>query len=219
MTADELKELAAQLRQPSGEAGLKVAQMMNESNIGMSRHAIDRLALKEGESVMELGHGNAHHLEYLLKQAAGLHYSGLELSQLMHSEARRLNEKAVLSGQAAFHIYEGGQFPFPDASFDKIFTVNTLYFWERPSEVLLELARVLKPGGLLNITFGQKSSMERLPFTFHGFELYDDEKVERLIAASPFEIAGRENCLEKIRNKMGQEMEREFSTFSLQHLR
>jgi ubiquinone/menaquinone biosynthesis C-methylase UbiE len=44
-----------------------------------------------------------------------------------------------------------GELPFASASFDRVVMVDTIHHLERPEETLLELARVLKPGGLFLI--------------------------------------------------------------------
>ncbi|MCH5715331.1 hypothetical protein [Niabella hibiscisoli] len=67
-TQQELEQLAGQLRQPNGAAGIDVANMMNENNIGMTHHSIDKLELGNGQRVLELGHGNGGHVGYLLKR-------------------------------------------------------------------------------------------------------------------------------------------------------
>ncbi|MCH5689623.1 class I SAM-dependent methyltransferase [Niabella sp. W65] len=108
-TQQELEQLAGQLRQPSGPAGIDVANMMNENNIGMTHHSINRLGLREGDRVLELGHGNGGHIDYLMSQAGTLQYTGLEMSELMMEEARRINQKWIGNGQAAFYLYNGAQ--------------------------------------------------------------------------------------------------------------
>ena len=66
MTENELKILAQQLSNPEGEVGKDVAKMMNETNISMTKETIKSLLLMDNEKVLELGHGNAGHLSYLL---------------------------------------------------------------------------------------------------------------------------------------------------------
>jgi SAM-dependent methyltransferase len=211
----ELEELAAQLRQPHGAEGIAVANMMNESNIGMTRHSIDRLNILERDHILELGHGNCSHLPYLLKQQHNLTYSGLEVSELMSSEAQRMNKAFMSTNQVLFHLYDGINIPFQTNSFDKIFTVNTIYFWINPELLLTELYRVMKQNGILNITFAQKSFMQNLPFTQFGFELYDNEKITRLIDKTPFEVVDSDTQTEAVKTKTGELIERDFTTISL----
>lgn len=212
----ELEELAAQLRQPHGIEGITVANMMNESNIGMTCHSIDRLNIRDDDHVLELGHGQCNHLSYLLKQKNNLTYWGLEISELMNSEAQRMNEAYIGTKQALFYLYDGVNIPFLNNSFDKIFTVNTIYFWINPELLLVELYRVIKQNGILNITFAQKSFMQHLPFTQFGFELYDNEKITRLIDKTPFEIVNSDTQTETVKTKTGEFIERDFTTVSLE---
>lgn len=212
---EELKKLAVQLRHPHGAEGIAVANMMNESNIGMTRHSIDRLNILERDHILELGHGNCSHLSYLLKQKDNLTYSGLEMSELMNNEAQRMNKEFINTKQALFYLYDGVSIPFSNNSFDKIFTVNTIYFWNNPELLLTELYRVMKHGGLLNITFAQKSFMQDLPFTQFGFELYDNEKIKKLIDNTSFEILNSDTQTEAVKTKTGEFIERDFTTISL----
>lgn len=215
MNEEELKALAAQLRQPHGEHGLGVADMMNQSNSGMTKHSIQRLDLVANDCVLELGHGNGAHVSFLMEQHQSLVYHGLEISELMHEEAKKRNTKFSDHHQAFFHRYDGETLPFSDQSFDKIFTVNTIYFWNNPQDLLMELYRVLRPEGRLNITFAEKSFMEQLPFTTFGFTLYDMAAMRALIAKTSFTIVGSEMQTETVTSKTGESVERDFTTISL----
>ncbi|MFT3751274.1 MAG: class I SAM-dependent methyltransferase [Agriterribacter sp.] len=211
MTSEqELKELAAQLRHPSGEKGVEIANMMNETNIGMTSHAVHCLDIHKADMILELGHGNARHVENLFQQYDSISYFGLEMSELMHEEAKKINQVFIANKQALFYLYDGEQFPFADGLFDKVFTVNTIYFWEEPVAVLSELYRVIKPGGILCTTLALKSFMQQLPFTQFGFELYDIEKIEKLIALTSFKITNIETSTENVKTKTGEIAEREF---------
>ncbi len=181
----------------------------------MTLHSIDRLNILENNNILELGHGSCGHLPYLLQQNSNLSYSGLETSELMHQEAQKLNQAYIEQKQASFYLYDGHEVPFPDSSFDRIFTVNTIYFWTNPVLILSELYRIVKPGGTLNITFAQKSFMEQLPFTRFGFDLYDNEKMSNLIENTSFKIAGSDSRTETVTSKTGDLATREFTTITM----
>ena len=70
-----------------------------------------------------------------------------------------------LDDKARFLLYDGSNLPLEEESFDKVFSVNTIYFWEDPSHMLSELARVLRPEGRLVLGLGLKSYMMKLIFT------------------------------------------------------
>ena len=72
----------------------------------------------------------------------------------------------------------------------------------------------MKPAGVFSITFAQQKSMELLPFTKFGFELYDTEMAEKLIKQTPFEIVQIENHVEILKARTGT-IQREFTIISL----
>lgn len=217
MEKEQLAAIASQLSHPSGEKGLEIAEMMNETNGGMTKNAISNLNLTSGDSVLELGHGNAGHLNFLYSICENIHYTGLEISTLMNQEAQRLNKSFIDNQKAAFILYDGKQIPIADNQFDKSFTVNTLYFWQDPLAMLSELSRVLKPKALLSLTFAHRSFMEMLPFTPFGFTLYNPDEVLKLIEQSSFKLKQEDFQSELIKNKTGELMERQFSTFILEN--
>jgi ubiquinone/menaquinone biosynthesis C-methylase UbiE len=215
MNNEELKALAEQLRQPNGLKGIEIADMMNETNIKMTFHSIDHLGILDNDHILELGHGNCKHLPYVLKQKNKLTYYGLEISELMNNEAKRINQCFCEAKQALFYLYDGQNIPFEDNYFDKIFTVNTIYFWADPKLFITELYRVLKPNGILNITFAQQNFMKQLPFTQFSFTLYNNEKIKQLIDTTPFKTVGLDTQIETVKSKTGDIINREFTTITI----
>ncbi|WP_341906660.1 class I SAM-dependent methyltransferase [Fluviicola taffensis] len=217
MEKDQLAALASQLSHPSGEKGLEIAEMMNETNSGMTKNAISNLKLTSGDAILELGHGNAGHLNFLFSFSERIHYTGLEISTLMNQEARQRNKNLIEAQKATFVLYDGKQIPLPDNQFDKLFTVNTLYFWKNPVEMLTELSRILKPKALFSLTFAHRSFMETLPFTPYGFTLYNPDEVMTLVLESVFDLNYEDSQIETVMTKDGQAVERQFSTFVLEN--
>ncbi|MDP5199301.1 class I SAM-dependent methyltransferase [Flavobacterium sp. DG2-3] len=216
MKDEELQAIASQLKHPSGEKGIEMGNMMNETNITMTKHSIQNLNILKENKILELGHGNAGHVEFLFEQAKDLKYYGLEMSDLMFQEARKINRNFVSQKQAFFSLYDGNKIPFEDETFDKVFTVNTIYFWQKPEDLLSEIYRVLKPNGNFCLTFAEEDFMKKLPFTQFEFELYSTQKAQDLIAKSDFKIVYKETQTEKIKNKTGELVDRAFTTIVLE---
>ncbi|MCC9063005.1 class I SAM-dependent methyltransferase [Flavobacterium piscisymbiosum] len=216
MKQEELQAIASQLKHPTGEKGIEMGNMMNETNINMTRHSIQNLQIEAGNKILELGHGNAGHVEFIFEQAENIKYYGLEMSELMFQEARQTNRNYVSQKQAFFSIYDGNTIPFEDNSFNKVFTVNTIYFWQEPEKLLSEIYRVLQSKGILCITFAEESFMKQLPFTQFEFELYSTEKAEKLIEKSSFKIINKETLTEKVKSKTGELVDRAFTTLVLE---
>ncbi|UTX48618.1 class I SAM-dependent methyltransferase [Chryseobacterium sp. MA9] len=203
MEKEELKILAQNLANPQGEKGIEIGEMMNATNISMTLESIRTLVMEDDQHILEIGHGNAGHLKSIMSLAKNLRYTGVDISETMHNEAKRLNKE--FENQADFILYEGKKLPFQDGTFNKIFTVNTVYFWENPVEFLNEIYRVLKDDGTFVLTFGQRDFMEKLPFTEYDFTLYNNNEMEELISKSHFKRMKISEKKEEIKSKTGEE--------------
>lgn len=215
MNEHDLKGLASQLANPSGEKGVEVAEMMDRSNIQMTIHSIENLKIINGDSILEIGHGNCGHLKLILEKGNEIQYTGYDISELMNAEAKKLNQDLIQNNSVEFKLYDGENFPELEDSFDKIFTVNTLYFWRNPNEFLNEIYRITKPSGIFCLTFAEKDFMEKLPFTKYGFNLYNIEDVQNLVDNSEFKIINIEFQSEEIQAKSGEMVSRKFVSMIL----
>jgi len=182
----DYKAVAAQLAKPTGDTGIGVAERMNISNGDMTRHAIDLLNCANGDRVLEIGPGNGRFAGYVLSKGSNIHYTGVDISETMVETARKINKQHVDAGQAIFEWTDGSHFPFADHTFDRIFTVNTLYFWQNPTTQLAAIRRMLKPNGVFCLAIASREFMEQLPFTAYGFILYTPEEAAALLRNSGF---------------------------------
>ena len=215
MNRRSVKGIAAQLSCPNGPEGLEMANLMNRTNINMTISAIVALELRNKDRLLELGHGNCGHLDKIITQAEGIEYHGLETSRLIVTEAKRVNSSKTC-GTANFLHYDGANIPHTEAFFDKIMTVNTLYFWENPLQLLQEIHRVLKQNGQFTVAFADKDFMLDLPFTKFGFTLYDKDLFKNLIANTDFKLLSMSAKKEMVETKMGDFVERSYYVATLQ---
>ncbi len=211
---EQLKSLAAQLRCPQGEMGIETGLNMNMSNQAMISETLNLLQLPANADVLELGPGNAQHLEALLEQYKTRSYHGLEISQTMCDQAAKRNEHLDHPG-IQFSCYDGLRLPFENESFDTVFTINTIYFWEQPLLLLAEIARVLRPGGKCLLTFAQAAFMQQLPFVQYGFTLYDTERIAALLKGTDLEIEAEWHKEDFPISKTGMKVTRQFTVLQL----
>lgn len=212
-TEEQLLALEQQLSCPSGDLGLEVADRMNNTNIGMTLSSIDFLKLEDSNRVLELGHAACGHLEQLLSRADGVEYCGLEISESMWQAAvKRYGERAN------FQLYDGVRIPFEDNSFDRVMSVNTIYFWSKPTELIQEIERVLKPGGFCVLAYADKSFMQDLPFVRDKFQLYGAQEIKQLVADSSMELVAIKNESEKVKSKTDQAVNRLYAMAKMRKL-
>lgn len=209
MDKEQLQSIASQLRQPSGEMGLEIASRMNTSNAFMNRFAIENLELKDGNTLLEVGHGNAYFAHELLKTYPALNYHGIDYSPLMTQEAEMLCQNFVNEGRAQFHSTEVNSIPLPHESCDCVLGVNVVYFWDNPTMELKELEKVLKKDG--RIVFGMRSfeTMKKLPVTNYNFNLYNQEDLSGFAKQAGLNLTEVVCTSEVIKGIDGQELDTE----------
>src|SRR5688500_3610719 len=180
------KTLAEQLRLPAGLLGIKVGENMNKGNRLMNLESIRQLEVSDNDNILEIGMGNGFFVKDIISLADNVHYTGCDFSPTMVSEATTLNRS--YASNAKFELTAAESLPFSDTVFDKVFTVNTIYFWDNAAITLAEIRRVLKPNGILIVTLRPKSVMDKLPVVQYGFTTFSKESAVQLIAENNFEI-------------------------------
>ncbi|GAA3516311.1 class I SAM-dependent methyltransferase [Aquimarina addita] len=215
MSAIDLDKLALQLKCPVGNEGKVLGKLMNASNKGMITNSLLAMSVKNKHRILEIGPGNGEHLTDIMRLANGLRYFGFEISKTMTEEAVRINKKYVKSGRALFQHYNGNKIPYVLNFFDRIITVNTIYFWEKPDVFLKEINRVLKPKGHFVLTFVDKKCMEGLPFVNSVFSLFNIDKVSQLAMDSGFEIIDIKTKTEYVRSKTDDLVHRKYTIMTL----
>jgi ubiquinone/menaquinone biosynthesis C-methylase UbiE len=179
------KSFAKQLRQPHGAAGIKVGIIMNNGNEVLYDFTLSSMQIEENESILEIGFGNGKFFNKLFSKAGNLTIAGIDYSETMLKEACEKNQASIASGKLALQQANSDRLPFADNSFDKVFCINVVYFWNDPQKHLEEINRVLKPGGKFFATIRSKSSMELMPFTKYGFTKYTEEEWKEVVKKTP----------------------------------
>ncbi len=188
MDEEQIKQRAAQLRKPHGEDGIKTAEFMNKGNLQINRDAFKVLNTQANDNILEIGMGNGFFVNEIVSKHPSINYTGCDFSELMISESEKINAEWIASGQAKFILSNAASLPFADNTFNKIATINTIYFWEDNTQVLNEIKRVLKPNGKFIIGIRPKHHAEKYPFSKYGFKLYEKEDLAKLLTANGFEV-------------------------------
>lgn len=121
-------------------------------NIFLSpKQIIDRLALKEDMTVMEIGPGPGY---FSIKVAGILKRGNLIIadiqSEMLHLAEKRIKKKGITNIEC--HLCNGISFNFKDGTFDRIFMVAVLGEVENKVNYMTEFHRMLKSGGILSIS-------------------------------------------------------------------
>jgi ubiquinone/menaquinone biosynthesis C-methylase UbiE len=127
-----------------------------------SRVALQLLHTKDGDSVLDIGCGNARDIIPVLR--AGATVVGVDLSQGMIDQAR---QDLVAAGypDVRLEIGDATRLSFPAESFDSILCSEVIEHIPDTDQAIREMYRVLKPAGCLVITTPNRRS-------WYGFDRY-----------------------------------------------
>ena len=113
---------------------------------------LDRLGLIAGEHVLELGPGPGI---FTVEATRRLGPQGrlivVDIQPEMIAKVEKRIQQAGLSNVET-HVANAYELPLPEKSIDRAFLVTVLMEIPEPGRALVELHRVLKPGGVLSIT-------------------------------------------------------------------
>ena len=167
--------IAQQLAHPSGLLGRLLARSMNRRNAAMNFFAAQQLDVKPSDRVLEIGFGGGAALEYLISKA-GL-VVGVDRSPTMVRRAKSRYSHAVATGRVLFHEGRLEGLPLENWSFEKVLTVNTIYFWNSLEVGFREIHRMLSVGGNAAVGFLPKEKMDRMAFPKDIFTSRSPEEV------------------------------------------
>ena len=187
---DELtfQEIAGQLRMPTGETGRRTGEKMNTGNQLINEWTIELLNPRPNDNILEIGMGNGAFVEKILQGDVSISYSGIDYSDIMIKEATMLNKSLIEKNCAHFLLGRAEELPFMCHSFDKVFSVNTIYFWEDTTKVFNEIKKVLKPEGKLIIAIRPESVMSVYPFAAYGFRMFSKDALVGLFESIGFHV-------------------------------
>ena len=145
--------LAARVLAALGDGPLSIRDLapLDQFHVGglKSTQALAALAgVTAGDKVLDIGSGIGGPARYLAA-TYGCRVTGLDLSAEYTVLAARLGERAGLAGLVDAVCGDALAVPFPDASFDLLWTQHAaMNIPDRPC-LYAEMARLLKPGGRL----------------------------------------------------------------------
>ena len=151
------------------------------------RFLAPHLGRMQGE-VLDVGCGEMPFRTLLGPQAR---YTGLDVPQAGDFGMR---------GHADIHCFDGRLIPFPDASFDHVLCTEVLEHAEDPVTLVVEMHRVLRPGGLLLATVPFSARVHHAPNDYHRFTRF---RLAALFTGfAKVEVTERGNDVAAIANKL-----------------
>lgn len=166
-----------QFGNPTGLGGKIATSIMNCINKPM--YKVIEKEIKNGAKILDIGFGNGCMLKKLLKKTNSKFY-GIDISKDMVKTAHKKNKKWIkrcrlkLSEASVEHI------PF-DQSFDQIYTINTIYFWDNLETGLEQIFKKLNVGGELFVVCYTKQWLDKRGRFAQDYKKYQDSQLLEIL--------------------------------------
>jgi len=148
--------ITKQFGNPSGLIGRFIGNRMARGNAHDAQWTISLLGIQPHHRLLEIGFGPGVSTQMASAKASKGFIAGIDHSETMVQAASQCNANAIRSGRMELKQGDVTALPYPDQSFDIVYSLHSIYFWQSPVNCLKEIKRVLKPDGLLAITIQPK---------------------------------------------------------------
>jgi len=117
---------------------------LEHEHLDVVKQVIAAMALRPGERVLDLGCGNGWATRLIAQANAGVQAIGVDASPKMIERAEALHSNTI---RARYELGTFEKIDFKDAHFDRVFSMEALYYASDLGQAIRECFRVLKPGG------------------------------------------------------------------------
>lgn len=151
----------------------------------LRRWVADLLHVQPGDRVLELGCTPGPVLHVAAAQLTRGHVVCLDPASTTVGLAHSRNARAITAGTVDLVQGLGEALPFATAAFDRVLTINLIYFLRDPLVVLREVQRVLRPGGQLSVYWMSAETLARQGRTMANIHRFYEpvDVIELLLAA------------------------------------
>ncbi len=146
---------------PRGLLGHVAGWIMARANEASQEETASLLGVAPGDRVLEIGYGPGRLVRLLAERTQAALIAGVDPSPVMLAQARRVNRDAVRAHRVDLRLGAADRLPFPDASFDRVVSVNNAHIWPDLAAGLKEIHRVLRPDGRLVLSLHSSTSPKR----------------------------------------------------------
>ncbi|MGZ3846846.1 MAG: class I SAM-dependent methyltransferase [Flavisolibacter sp.] len=178
--------IASQFRKPSGPFGIFTSNLMIKGNRKNYETMIDDLNPQPQEKLLEIGYGPGLGIRMIAETCSGCTIDGIDFSQLMYKRAGKYNRRYIDEGRVLLSYGDFLQAPLTDNSYDKIFCLNVIYFWDELNTPFKRVHSLLKQNGSFHIYMADKKFLEEKKAPDSVFNKYSVEETMDMLTAVGF---------------------------------
>ena len=168
-------------RNPNGIGGKITTKIMNIMNQKQYKAVLDNLNFENNDVLLDIGFGNGYLINKLLKKNNNIKIFGIDISKDMVNIVSKIFKKHIDNNCLTLLLENlNNKTTFKNEMFNKIYTVNTIYFWDDLQKCFSEIKRILKPNGIFINAIYTKKQLDKTKFSKKGFNKYTKEEIIKI---------------------------------------
>jgi ubiquinone/menaquinone biosynthesis C-methylase UbiE len=179
--------IARQSGCPRGLLGRVIARVMAVETAAANKELLGLLELRPTDHVLEVGFGHGRTIERAAALVPQGFVAGVDLSRDMVRMATHRMGQLIRARRVELQLGDSARLPYPDCSYDKVYSVHTLYFWSHPHEHLREIYRVIKDNGRFVLGFSSRDDEATANFPATVYRFYSGDEVRNLLQRAGFQ--------------------------------
>jgi ubiquinone/menaquinone biosynthesis C-methylase UbiE len=173
--------IARQAAHPTGFLGRVLTRFMAVETRRFNAEVLERLAIASGQRVLEIGFGHGDTLRRAAISHPDARFAGIDHAEDMVNLVGRRCSFLVREGRLDLRVGTSASLPWSNESFDRVFSVHTVYFWEHVERHMSEIYRVLVPGGRVVLGFRAGSDAAKKAFPDDVYTFRSPEEIANLL--------------------------------------
>lgn len=142
-----LNTFIEQAKNPRGFTGKTMLKIMDAAHSKMTAWGLSKIEISDAATVLDVGCGGGRTLSTLSNIVKHGKIYGVDYSEKAVAISSMKNIKDVQTGKIVVKQANVSSMPFPENYFDAITAFQTHYFWPDLKNDIIEINRILKPGG------------------------------------------------------------------------
>ncbi len=183
-----IKFVGGNFGNPNGFAGKISTKIMNIINKRQYKAILDNINLEQNDILLDIGFGNGYFINKLFKKNIPINIYGIEISNDMIKNVSKKYNKYIENGLLKLSLENIVSTSFENATFNKIYTINTIYFWNELEKCFSEIKRILKPKGIFLNAIYTKEYLDNIIYTKYGFNKYSIKDIIKITEENGMKI-------------------------------
>jgi ubiquinone/menaquinone biosynthesis C-methylase UbiE len=173
--------IARQAGRPAGWFGRLLLRVMARETSRFNQEILDTLAISDHERILEIGFGHGRTLLDAARSAPDATLAGIDIAPDAERVASRRCRELIDAGRLALKTGDAAELPWSDSSFDAVYSVHTIYFWELPQGALAQVRRVLSNQGRFVLGMRERTDDVASRFPASVYRFYSGDEVVSML--------------------------------------